>query len=598
MALDAARGDAATPSRVVGRGGGFVRHHQVAIAAPLVYLACTIWLYFPLVRHLRSAQTGGPDTSLFTWWLGWTPWAILHGHSPLLSTWVNTPTGVNAMWNTSVPLLGVILSPITETLGPVAAVNLLLVLAPALTAWSGYGGARMLGIRPRSAFLVGFLYGFSTYVLAQNSSGHLHLSVAVFPPLVTGLLYRVVTGAMPVRTGGLLIGLAGVLQIWISEELLATAGVLTAIVAVVLAVRAPRDALLIAVRRVVRTTAWALVVVVPLATPALLVQFFGAGHLTAGVNIGAFSSDVFTTITPTRQVALRWLVSDSLRERIQNGNYDEITAYVGLPAIVLLVLCRQRIRTTQLHWCWTPLIAAGILTLGWRLEIAGHSTHLLGPGWALNQLPLLSSIVAVRFSVYLVLFTALLVAAAWDTAPLAGVRTQRWVAALVVLTVLFVLPWPSADMTRISVPQAFSAARPLPGLPNGAVVAILPWPTTTNDDAMRWQAVNRFHFRLVGAYGIIAGQHGEGDYGSPRPTLDRVAYQISHFLQAPPRAGSFRERLELGELRTLRREARGLVIGPYGHPTGQRVVADYVAGLLHQKPTYTGGVYIFPMPGR
>ena len=581
-------------ARDVGHRGELVRRHAFSLSAPFVYLACSVWLYWPLARHLRSAQMGGPDTALFTWWLGWTPWAVLHGHSPLLSTWVNTPVGVNAMWNTSVPLLGVLMSPITLTIGPVATVNLLLILCAPLSALSAYAGARLLGLRSRAAFLVGFLYGFSTYVLAQGASGHLHLAMAVFPPLVTALLYRVFIGATSPRTGGLLIGLAGVLQVWISEEILATAGVLVIIVLAVMAVRVPREQVLPAARLLLRTSLWALVVVVPLASPALYVQFLGAGHLSSGVNIPAISSDAFTSITPTLQVGVHHLIPDSAIQRIQVNNYDEVTGYLGLPVLALLVMGRRRIRATSLRWCWTPLIVAAVLALGWTIRIAGYSTNIRGPGWLLHHLPLLESIVAVRFSVYVVLFAALLVGAAWESA--AGSRTQRLITGLVALAVVAVFPWPSAVITRITQPAAFAAARPLPGLGDGDTVAILPWPSTTNDDAMRWQVINRFHFRLVGAYGIVRGLHGEGDYGTTKPELDRVAYRMSHYLSGPPAKGSRHELQLLADLATIRRDARALVIGPYGHPTGQRLVATYVAGLLHEQPVFSGGVYIFRSP--
>lgn len=590
MAVDVARGDVDEPVR---RRGDLLRGRATGLAAPVVYLALAVWLYWPLVRHLRSAQTGGPDTALFTWWLGWTPWALLHGHSPLLSTYVNTPHGVNAMWNTSVPLLGVLMAPVTLTAGPIAAVNLLLVLTAPLSACAAYGGARLLGLRPRTSFVVGFLYGFSTYVLAQGASGHLHLAIAVFPPLVVALLYRVIAGTTSARTGGLLIGLAGVLQIWISEEILATAGVLAVVTLAILAVRAPRHQVATAAQALGRTTLWALAVVVPLASPALVVQFFGAGHLSSGVNIPGIPSDLFTAITPTRQVALHYLFPDSLIGRIQVNNFDEVTGYIGLPVLVVLVLSRRRIRATPFRWFWTPLVVAAVLAVGWTIRVAGFGTGVRGPGWLLNKLPLVESIVAVRFSVYVVLFAALLVGVAWETAQ---ARTARVVPALVVLAVVAVFPWPSANITRMTQPTAFSSGKPLPGLADGATVAILPWPSTGNDDAMRWQAINHFHFRLVGAYGIIRGAHGEGDYGTARPELDRVAFRLSHNLEGPPALGTRRERELMNDLTHIRATSGALVVGPYGHSDGQRLVADYIAGLLHQQPTFSGGIYVFRSP--
>ena len=597
MALDQARGDTVGSGRAPRRRGDFARRHAAAIGAPVVYVLGAIWLYFPLFRHLRSAQMGGPDTSLFTWWLGWTPYAITHGHSPFISTWINAPHGVNAMWNTSVPLLGLVMAPITEIWGPVTSVNLLLILAPAVTAWSGYLGGRLLGLRARSAFLAGFLYGFSTHVIAENSSGHLHLSFAIFPPLLAALLHRIVTGTISARRGGLLLGLAAVLQVWISEEILATAGVVTVGVLVILALRRPRHAVVESAHRLVRAAGWALVVAIPVASPALFVQFFGHGHLTSGVPITPWSTDPFTSFTPTPQALVGRLISSQTMRRIQDGDSDEITGYLGLPLLVLLVVSRKRLRASALHWCWTPLFVSAVLALGWTLRLGGHSLGIPGPGRVMDKLPLLQSVVTVRFSLYVVLFAAFLGAAAWDAADTVAavpVRARQWTAALVGLAVVAVFPDQSASISRITEPAAFASGHLLPGLPNGSTVAMLPWPNTADASAMRWQAIDNFHYKLLGAWGIVAGPHGEGDYGAPTPELNRVAHHLSGHTDKPPPAGGGTEKLLLSEVKTMTQEqARAIIVGPVGRSDQ---VAEYLTGLLHEQPDFTGGVYIFRLP--
>jgi hypothetical protein len=592
MTLDQLRGDEASSERQLRRHVAFLRHHGWAVATPLLYLAVSIWLYFPLAQHLRSAQMGGPDTSLFTWWLSWVPYAISHGHSPFVSTWINAPAGVNGMWNTSVPLLGLLVSPITETLGPVASVNLLLIAAPALSAWSAFAAARALGLRNRSAFLAGFLYGFSTAILAQDASGHLHLSMAVFPPLAVVLLHRTVAGTITARRGGPLVGLTVALQVWTSEEVLAMGGLLTALTLAVLAVRARRDLVGPAIRRLAPAAGWALLVAVPLTAPALVVQFLGQGHLTSAVGIPHLSADPLTAIVPTHQVLVHRLVSAATIRRIQDGSYGEITGYVGLPVVVLLLLSRRRIRGTGLRWCWTPLVIAFVLSLGWTVQLAGTSLDPPGPERITAKLPLLSSILMPRFSVYVVLFAALLAGAAWDTAT--GARSRRWTEAMVGLGVLAVLPWPSAHITRITVPAAFAAGRPLPGYADGATMAALPWPSSLDADAMRWQAIDRQHFKLLGAWGIVAGNGGVGDYGTPIPLLDKVARHLSGRSDDTPPVGGREEAILLRELRGMSTKAQGLIIGPRGDSAR---VAAYFGGLLHETPVHTGGIYLLRLPG-
>lgn len=602
MALDQARGDAVTPEQPLPRRGDLLRRHRAAIAAPAAYLVGAVWLYWPLVRHLRSAQMGGPDTSLFTWWLAWTPYAIGHGHSPLLTTWINAPHGVNTMWNTSVPLLGVLMAPVTETLGPVASVNLLLVAAPALSAWSAFLAGRWLGLRARSAFLVGFLYGFSSNVIAENSSGHLHLSFAVFPPLVAALLAKIIGGRLTPRAGGLLLGAAAALQVWTGEEMLATSGILALLSLVVLALRAPRDTVRAAAAVLARTVAWAMLVAVPLTLPALLAQFFGAGRLTSGVPINAWSTDLLGAITPTRQTYLGDLVSDSVKRRVQMGVFDEIVGYVGLPLVVLLIASRRRMRESALHWCWAPLLVAGVLAIGWGVRLGGLDLHIPGPQRLTRLLPLLDSMVGVRFSLYVLLFAALLAGAAWDSAQLAVPRARTWTAVLVALAVVAVLPRHSARITRIHDPAAFASGRLLPGVPSGSTLAVLPWPNTIDASAMRWTAVGRLHYKLLGAWGIVAGPQGQGEYGAPSPGLNRVVREIADGNRQPPLAGSPLDLRISRELADLARRAQTLVIGPYtaagrhGGVGDPAPVAAYVGRVLHQHPQRTGGVYLFHLP--
>ncbi|MDX6223550.1 MAG: hypothetical protein QOD91_2604 [Frankiales bacterium] len=593
MALDQARGDTADSEQPLPRRGDFARRHWSAVTAPVAYLLGSICLYWPLFRHLRSAAMGGPDASLFTWWLGWTPYAISHGHSPFVSTWINAPHGVNAMWNTSVPLLGVLMSPVTETWGPVASVNLLLIAAPALSAWSAFLAGRLLGLRARSALLAGFLYGFSTHVIAENSGAHLHLSLAVFPPLVAALLTRIVDGKVSGRRGGLLLGLAAVLQVWISEEILATSVILAVAALAVLAVRTPRDVAVAAGRRLLTAAAWAMVIAIPVAAPALIIQFFGAGHLSSGVPITHWSTDPFTAFTPTPQAAVGALLPTHTMQQIQAGDADEVTGYLGLPLLILLLVSRRRLRSSPLHWCWTPLLVAAVLALGWTIRLAGHDTHIRGPGQLMQRLPVLQNIVTVRFSLYVVLFAALLAAAAWDSADVAGPRTQRWALGLVALAVVAVFPHQSGKISRISDPPAFASGKLLPGLPDGTTLAMLPWPNTLDASAMRWQAVDKMHYKLLGAWGIVVGPHGEGSYGAPTPALARVAHHLSGHTYDPPPPGGGTERLLLAEVKIMSARAKALVVGPVGNSAQ---VASYLSGLLHERPTYTGGVYVFRLP--
>jgi len=68
----------------------------------------------------------------------------LRGHDPLFFTTMNAPAGVNAIWNTSLLLPALVMTPVTLLAGPLAAYNVLLALAlatgrPAASGLPRYG---------------------------------------------------------------------------------------------------------------------------------------------------------------------------------------------------------------------------------------------------------------------------------------------------------------------------------------------------------------------------------------------------------------------------------------------------------------------------
>jgi hypothetical protein len=106
----------------------------------LVFLGLAVWMFAPAWSSPTDTtlEGGDGDPAIFMWFLRWVPFALEHGHDPLLTHRLNYPDGVNLMWNTSLPLLGLLLAPVTVTLGPVLSLNLLLVLGYALSAWCAY----------------------------------------------------------------------------------------------------------------------------------------------------------------------------------------------------------------------------------------------------------------------------------------------------------------------------------------------------------------------------------------------------------------------------------------------------------------------------
>ena len=85
----------------------------VAAGYLLAALIVTMWLWRDPASRIVTGNPGDPDQS--AWWMRYAAEAIAHWHLPaLITTGMNAPTGVNAMWNPSILAPGVVLSPVTS----------------------------------------------------------------------------------------------------------------------------------------------------------------------------------------------------------------------------------------------------------------------------------------------------------------------------------------------------------------------------------------------------------------------------------------------------------------------------------------------------
>jgi hypothetical protein len=136
-----------------------------AVALAAVYylvgaLAVTIWLWRdPATRTVA----GNPnDADQLAWFFRYDATAIVHGHLPaLVTTAMNAPQGVNAMWNTFMMLPGVLLAPVTLLLGPQVALTIFMTAGFAGSALALFAVLRRWGASVAAAALGGAVYGLS-----------------------------------------------------------------------------------------------------------------------------------------------------------------------------------------------------------------------------------------------------------------------------------------------------------------------------------------------------------------------------------------------------------------------------------------------------
>jgi uncharacterized membrane protein len=127
----------------------------------------------PALTRLSSVYvgTGGADQNLFAWSLVWWPHALRSGQNPFHADVLWAPDGVNLAWVTAVPGPSLLVSPLTAVFGPVASLNVLLLAAPALAGWAAYLACRQVTGTFWPSVAGGYMFGFSTYLVAQRTSG-------------------------------------------------------------------------------------------------------------------------------------------------------------------------------------------------------------------------------------------------------------------------------------------------------------------------------------------------------------------------------------------------------------------------------------------
>lgn len=480
------------------------------------YLAAALALTRGLWAHPGSATVAGnpADHAQFAWFLRYAATAVAHGKLPALVTdAMNAPGGISMMWNTTVLLPGILLAPVTVLAGPQVSLTVLLTAGFAGSAATMFYVLRRYGASLPAAAVGGAVYGFSP-ALTHSAMGHYQLQFAVLPPLIVDAVLRLcLRPSRPVLTGCWL-GVLVAAQIFIGEEMLFEAG-LTAILLVAALAASRLRAVASAARPAALGLASGAAVTLLLAGWALWSQFYGplTQHGTA-FYVDFYKNDVAGFVTPDSVQLLHTGASAAAAARYA-GQAPEYLGYLGLPLIVVLIVVAIA--------CWRRLpvracaVATAVLLL---LSIGGHpllsvtgnplAQHPGGFTWPwgwLEQLPVVSAGLPDRLSIVADGTAAAMLAFGIDLAlarlrrmNLSPARAAAAVGAVTVAAVLPLVPRPLAASPAVPLPNGWSTTLGALRLRAGARVLVVPVPTASLDDALRWQADTGQQISLIGGY--------------------------------------------------------------------------------------------------
>ncbi len=153
------------------------------LALLLGYIAAGIAVTWPLATYLRGRLPDITDPASYVWSLWWVAHQVTHLGNPWFTPRLAAPVGVQLGYDTLMPLLGLLMLPVTLLAGPAVSYNLLVVLLPGVLCYTLYRVARLWLPSHLGAVAAGALFGLSTMLDFQD---WFHLNIAagtVFLPL-------------------------------------------------------------------------------------------------------------------------------------------------------------------------------------------------------------------------------------------------------------------------------------------------------------------------------------------------------------------------------------------------------------------------------
>ena len=552
------------------------------------FLALAVWLLGSTWRSPTTRTLGGAlgDPGVFTWFLRWTPFAVGRHISPFYSDWLNHPAGVNLMWNTWVPLPGLLLAPLTHAFGPVLSLNVLLTLAYGLSAWSAYLAIHRYVPNHGAAAAGGLVYGFSPVMIGH--AHHPNLVLVFLLPWLFVLVDEVVVRQRwsPVWLG-VVLGLVAAAQLLIGEELLVATGLLAAVLVVVLAVMCPRE---VPGRAgyAAAAVAVSLLVFAPLAYLPLKAQLTGPARVHSDITPEARgSSDLLAVITPNRLSAIAPEAAVRLGDRF-TGTKE---AYLGVPILlVALAVLVARWGSLVVRAGFAMLAVCLLLSLGARLRVGGRPTGVPLPWTAVEGVPLVQNMVPSRLAVFTALFAGLLLAAALDGLWSGGGWALRALAVLTAVVVLAALAPPGPFRARpvVATPPFFTGGA-VRALPRDGVALVVPFPRRGRTNvAMVWQAQAGMWFKMPGGYFVGPDPGGGTRHDAPPTTTSVVLNRIQRGRRPPELTPALRRKISR-DFASWR--VASVVLGPMDNREAMR---GFLSDLLGRPPASAGGVAVWP----
>jgi hypothetical protein len=366
---------------------------------------------------------------------------------------------------------------------------------------------------------------------------------------------------------GALAGVTAAFQLLTGEELLAMTMLVGAIGLALLALLHRAD-VRSALPQAALAAGAALLTFVVLAGYPLAFQFLGPQRVSGNVQQpDVYVSDLLAFVIPSRLINF-------------TGNVTENGAYVGLPFLVLFAIgLVAGWRRPPIRWIglMTPIVI--VLSLGPHLHLNGNVTALWLPWAAVAQLPLLGSGLPARLMAIAFLGIGIVVAGSYA---LARTPAMRFAIGFWLLVGFAIPPFPYPTAPA-STPAFFRPGGDVERITPGAVVLVTPFSSQESTDAMYWQAVANYRFRMPEGDAFTPGP-----YLGPHPSFMKTVLDDLDAGKAVDVTPEVRDRF-VADLK-MSGITGGIVVGP---SPGEAAIVTLLSAIEGSPPTEDGGVYVW-----
>jgi hypothetical protein len=493
-----------------------------------VYCLFAVLIYWPTSPLSSQALPSGGfgDPAQMTWFLAWIPYALAHGQNPFHTTLIDYPFGVDLADNTSVPLLGLLVTPMTRIFGAVASFNFLLRASFVASAGAMFFVLRRYCRSLVACFVGGLCYGFGPFLASQGQgNAHLNLVFLPIPPLLFWCVDEIcLTQRRKAIPMGFLLGALCSAQILIAPEVLSDCAVIGAVALLGLCVINRSE-----IRRRFAHAERALWVggttFVVLAGYPIWEMLAGSGHVTGPVqpaaNLQGFASDLFTPLIPTARQFLAPKVLVGFASHFATHNASALGGYLGAPFLVFVVVLgaiwhRERI----VRIAEALALLAFVLSLGSHLHVDGHNTSIPLPEGLFVHVPVLDNTTPARFALEVLLFVSIVMAVCIDRtishlAEKGPSRSRITKASALGACSAFALIAlaPNVPFRSTSLPWSSSLVTTLKrAIPTNSVTLTYPFASPPYVPAMVWQATDEMSFTITGGYATVQGSNDAGQF--------------------------------------------------------------------------------------